>query len=384
MSRKNRKLFRNIKFIITIILIILGYFNQEVIVDKTSQLINFKDFLIKGDNYNNYNYNLKYDIKYNLEENLTENLRVNFCPKDNCFMVLNDAFVNAKNEIKCAFYELDEFNLSNTLLLKSKNGVNVSLVIDDKYLKKKPLLQLYNTSIKITSDLYRKSKYNNYMHNKFCVIDNRLIITGSTNPTKNGLYKNNNNMIEIKSNYLAKNYKNEFNQLFSNKYSVDKKTVLEYNNISLNYFNKTSNKIQKYLISSYFCPEDKCTDKIINILDKANSSVYFAAFSFTNNDIEKKLLELKNKGIKVEGVIEKRNSNGVSSIVKDAPNIKVFMDKNKNNMHNKYFIIDRKYVITGSMNPSKNGDKYNDENILIIENHELANKYYNNYLGLVS
>ena len=389
MKRKEKKLFRNIKLIISIILIILGYYNQGIIIHKADKIINVSNFLVKNNlnnnnqNSNNYYKYKKYKIKYNLEENLSKNIEVNFCPQDNCFNMLNNELLKAKKSINCAFYELNENNISNTLLSKSKNGLNISLIIDDKYLNKKPLLKLYNTSIKITSDLYRKSKYNNYMHNKFCVIDNNIIISGSTNPTTNGLYKNNNNMIKIKSKYLAKNYENEFHQLFSNIYSVDKISVLEYNNISLNFHNQSSNKTEKYIISSYFCPEDKCADKIINILDKAKSNIYFATFSFTNNDIEKKLIELQNKGIKINGVIEKRNANGVSSIIKDAPEIKIFMDKNKNNMHNKYFIIDKKYVITGSMNPSKNGDKYNDENIFIIENKDLAEKYYNNYLSLI-
>lgn len=44
-------------------------------------------------------------------------------------------------------------------------------------------------------------------------------------------------------------------------------------------------------------------------------------------------------------------------------------------MHHKTFIVDGKVVITGSMNPSKNGDERNDENILIIYNEDLAQQY---------
>ena len=39
------------------------------------------------------------------------------------------------------------------------------------------------------------------------------------------------------------------------------------------------------------------------------------------------------------------------------------------------FIIDDKIVITGSMNPSKNGNEKNDENILIIHNPEIGALY---------
>ena len=44
-------------------------------------------------------------------------------------------------------------------------------------------------------------------------------------------------------------------------------------------------------------------------------------------------------------------------------------------MHHKVFIIDNRTVITGSFNPTKNGDTRNDENILIIHDEKIAGKY---------
>ena len=41
-------------------------------------------------------------------------------------------------------------------------------------------------------------------------------------------------------------------------------------------------------------------------------------------------------------------------------------------MHHKVFIIDNSTVITGSFNPSKNGDERNDENMLVIKDREIA------------
>jgi len=52
--------------------------------------------------------------------------------------------------------------------------------------------------------------------------------------------------------------------------------------------------------------------------------------------------------------------------------IDVYLDANKNTMHHKVFIIDNSTVITGSFNPSKNGDERNDENMLVIKDREIA------------
>ena len=44
-------------------------------------------------------------------------------------------------------------------------------------------------------------------------------------------------------------------------------------------------------------------------------------------------------------------------------------------MHHKAFIIDKKTVVTGSFNPTANGDKHNDENLIIIEDEEIAGQF---------
>ena len=44
-------------------------------------------------------------------------------------------------------------------------------------------------------------------------------------------------------------------------------------------------------------------------------------------------------------------------------------------MHHKVFIIDNETVVTGSMNPTGNGNSKNDENILIIHDSEIAKQY---------
>ncbi len=44
-------------------------------------------------------------------------------------------------------------------------------------------------------------------------------------------------------------------------------------------------------------------------------------------------------------------------------------------MHNKYAIIDQKIVITGSFNWTQKAVEMNRENILIIQNEEIAKQY---------
>ncbi|PIZ50622.1 hypothetical protein COY27_06455 [Candidatus Woesearchaeota archaeon CG_4_10_14_0_2_um_filter_33_13] len=49
-------------------------------------------------------------------------------------------------------------------------------------------------------------------------------------------------------------------------------------------------------------------------------------------------------------------------------------------MHHKVFIIDNRTVITGSYNPTGGGDKSNDENILIVEDEEIAGRFVEEFI----
>jgi hypothetical protein len=171
----------------------------------------------------------------------TGTIKIFFCPKQNCTLALLN---NLDNNSKCAFYDLDKPVLEK---LKQKN---VSFI------------------------LHHESSKRGLMHHKFCVTKN-TVITGSFNPTIRADQYNNNNLIIINSYYLAKNYETEFNNLKTS----NKKTpypIINFNN---------------FTIKNYFCPRDDCEQKVLQELQKANSSIYFMTFSFTSDPIGNLLLK---------------------------------------------------------------------------------------------
>ena len=117
------------------------------------------------------------------------NIEVRFCPYDNCEDLFIDTIQDSK-EVRCAFYDIDLENLKDAL----KNSQ--VLVFKDNY-------DYFGISVDSPG----------LMHNKFCILDKKSIITGSFNPTINGNFKNNNNIIYIESKTLANNYLEEFKEL---------------------------------------------------------------------------------------------------------------------------------------------------------------------------
>ena len=285
-------------------------------------------------------------------ENNNYSIDIFFCPRDECDLKLNEALNSASKSINCAFYNLNLDNIIETIKNK-ENYIDVKVVADDNAIKKLKRFNIKNLKYDTDKAL---------MHNKFCIIDGNIITTGSMNPTNNDAKYNNNNLLIIKSKYLAENYENEFNELWDGEFG--KGDAVENPVILLN--NKK--------VENYFCPEDRCADNAIDLIKGSKKSIYFMAYSFTNEGIADELV-LKN--IDIKGIFDKTQASNQYSQYKRLKEfgLDVILDKNKKLMHHKVFIIDNETVITGSFNPTKSADERNDENVLIIHDKEIARRY---------
>jgi len=271
----------------------------------------------------------------------TQPTEVYFCPRDDCKNIFV-SYLESANEINCALYDLNIVEAAE--ILKNKNA---RVIMEDK--------NAFKTELNPVID----SKYS-VMHNKFCILDDKIVITGSMNPTLRGTTKNNNNLLVFHSKTLASIYNNEFEELHTEDDGKDD-NVLYINNDK---------------VEVYFCPEDWCANKILYALDDAKESIHFMIFSFTHEKIADILIKKANQGLIVKGVTEKSQSGKRSVFQKlNHSTVDVRKDENKANMHHKVFIIDDNIVITGSMNPTISGDTRNDENLLIINSKDMAKKY---------
>jgi len=283
---------------------------------------------------------------------------VYFCPGDDCSKVFESKISLANFSVYCAFYDIDLKNIISSLARKSK-AADVKMVMDSSNYEKQ-----------IKGDGIIMDDNEQLMHNKFCTIDSSIVITGSFNPTDNDNNYNNNNVVVIYSNTLVKNYEDEFNELWNGKFGEGSKVkypVIYINDIK---------------IENYFCPEDDCASHIINLIKNAESSIYFMSFSFTNEDIADALIA--RDGLDIRGILDSSQSSGKYSQFKRLQEfgINVKKDSNKYKMHHKVFIIDNETVVTGSFNPTLSADTKNDENLIIIHDKKIANKFLEEFDSL--
>jgi phosphatidylserine/phosphatidylglycerophosphate/cardiolipin synthase-like enzyme len=130
-----------------------------------------------------------------------------------------------------------------------------------------------------------------------------------------------------------------------------------------------------------FSPRGQCTDAIIKELNKAKNSVLVQAYSFTSFRIAEALVNAHKRGVKVEVILDKsrKNEKKSSAPFLSAGGIPVKIDTTRGIAHNKIMIIDDEIVITGSFNFTKRAEKENAENLLIIRDKKLAEKYVENW-----
>ena len=133
--------------------------------------------------------------------------------------------------------------------------------------------------------------------------------------------------------------------------------------------------------SVYFSPSGGCTEAVVEALAKARSTVQVQAYSFTSAPIAKALVEAHRRGVKVEVILDKsQRSEKYSSATFIFNNgIPCFIDAQHAIAHNKVMVIDAQTVITGSFNFTKAAEEKNAENLLLIQDTDLASNYADNW-----
>ena len=100
-------------------------------------------------------------------------------------------------------------------------------------------------------------------------------------------------------------------------------------------------------------------------------------FSFTDYPLADALSQRAKAGVDVAGVFEKVGSETDAAELQTlmCRKVPVRQDGNPGFLHHKLIVVDERIVITGSMNYSTNAEENNDENVIIIDNAEIARLY---------
>jgi phosphatidylserine/phosphatidylglycerophosphate/cardiolipin synthase-like enzyme len=278
----------------------------------------------------------------------------------------------AQTSVDVAAYDLDLERVAEALIAAHERGVAVRLVTDTDNVDLRQVRQLDRAGIPVVED-----NRGAIMHNKFVVIDNQVVWTGSWNLTDNGTYRNDNNAVRIVVPALAQNYTAEFEEMFlDGAFGPTSPADTPHPQVRVEVGGQGG---AIGLLENYFAPEDQVAGEILDLVEKAETSIRFLAFSFTDNRLGDALKDQKKAGLEIQGVLEERGSQAsygeYRRLRRARPSVDVLTDGNPYIMHHKVFILDDDIVILGSFNFTTSANKSNDENILVIHSSDVAALY---------
>jgi phosphatidylserine/phosphatidylglycerophosphate/cardiolipin synthase-like enzyme len=275
----------------------------------------------------------------------------------------------AQNRVEVAALELEDREIGQALLQAAARGVQVRMLNDSDYRREtRESLGVRSSNPARCETLKRvqvcyDSRPNALMHHKFVLIDNLGVWTGSTNLTWNAFERNNENSLWLPVEGLVQVYRAEFEALFAGQEN------------GLGRFERF--QIGDVLGTVYFSPAGgrAAREAILEVLGRASREIWVAAYVLTDTRITQALVKAHQRGVRVRVVIDARNlANSRDETLKQA-GIDVRKDGNPYTMHHKVMVVDGEWVVTGSYNFTNSGFARNNENLLILRDSSLAQRY---------
>jgi len=277
---------------------------------------------------------------------------------------------NAQISIHIASFEFDLTPVAQALIDAKNRGVDVKWMTDDKngleydiQPGRGQFALLTGAGIEVKDDAGRSA----LMHNKFWIFDQQITWTGSTNVTASGIFNQNNNVLVIRSPDVAYIFEREFQEMWNGQFGPRAPSTVNNQWVILD----------GTPLQVLFSAEDHVVNNLIALVKDAKVSIRFLAFSFTDYPLAQAMIDRAKAGVDVKGVYETFGSNSLGSELKTfwCAGVPARQDGNASFLHDKIIVIDNTIVVTGSLNFSSNADDANEENVVILDNAEIAALY---------
>ena len=149
------------------------------------------------------------------------------------------------------------------------------------------------------------------------------------------------------------------------------------------------------VVQACFSPQGKCSAHILREIEQAKKELLVAVYALTSDELAGALVQAKKRGVAVQVVIDREfdartdNSKGKFFEANKIPLRRLSgsnsksLERDAGLMHQKFAVIDRKTVFTGSYNWTHSAETANDENLLLFRDAgPLAEEYRQAFLRL--
>lgn len=134
-----------------------------------------------------------------------------FSPGNDCENAIISAIRKAKSTIKICVFTISENEISEALIRAHKRGINIKIITDNDKINDtgSDIRWLLDEGLTIRID-----EATSHMHHKFCIVDKKILLTGSYNWTKSAADRNQENILITYDPKSVKLYLREFEQLW--------------------------------------------------------------------------------------------------------------------------------------------------------------------------
>ena len=223
------------------------------------------------------------------------------------------------------------------------------------------------------------------MHNKFFIVDERFVYTGTGNISRSEFTFNNNHWIWFDSEPIAERFTQEFEQMYDGRFSAAKEPL----------DSPKSYQVGDIEVEIWFAPQDDAMGRILEELRAVEESIHFQIFAFTKDQVATEFINRNNEGKEVTGVLDRSQLHGNGQYHQGyrllANGINMRLDGNYNSrtpgdyqagggrMHTKTMFLDvdgdDPRVLTGSFNWSAAATISNDEVLVIMRGEDIVDLY---------
>ncbi len=145
-------------------------------------------------------------------------IEVYFSPKDNTSNRIIELIKSAKTYIYIPTFLITHNKIAQELIIAKQRGVDVRIIIDANSTSTR---NTKHAILRKSGVLLKTENYAGKLHSKTMIIDDKYLISGSMNFSNSGENKNDENLLVIKDNKIAKHHKDFFLYLWTsipNKY----------------------------------------------------------------------------------------------------------------------------------------------------------------------
>lgn len=250
--------------------------------------------------------------------------------RDDLHLVLKKSFMSATHSVDLWMYAATDTSLLNLLQTKAEKGTSVHIYYDKRG-GTPPLSPLLNP---------HTVKCKGLMHRKIVIIDDAIVYLGSANMTPSSLQLHDNLSVGIYNPGLAQFLK------------APHSTTYSFENGLL-----------------WLLPDPAAIQELVDRIDKAQTSIFVAMFTLTQNDLLEALVRAKQRGVDVKLAIDRYTARGASKkgVHKlSEAGVQLYQSAGLPLLHHKWAYIDQKELILGSTNWTEAAFRKNEDLLLFL------------------